>query len=49
VRGGLPECHEGKPAIDGDVVADEPAIRRDEGRLRRCQRLSKGSLFKGCD
>jgi hypothetical protein len=37
VRGGLPECHEGKPIVDVDVSADESAIRRDEGRFRRCQ------------
>jgi hypothetical protein len=37
MRCGLPECPEGKPAIDGDVEADERAIRRDEGRFRRRQ------------
>jgi hypothetical protein len=49
MRRGLPECHEGKPAIDGDVAADDSAIRRDQEQFRRCQRLSKVSLFKGCD
>jgi hypothetical protein len=49
MRCGLPECHEGKPIVDVDVSADESATGRDEGRFRRCQRLSKVRLSNESD
>ena len=37
MRSGLSKCDEGKSVVDLAVEADERAIRRDEGRFRRCQ------------